>query len=85
MVFDLFKKQSFANLTEWIKEVQTHAKDNVSLIVIGNKMDKEEEREVSDVEIQKFTEETGIRIFQASAKSGENVESSFLVLTQELI
>ena len=81
----MFKKQSFANLTEWIKEVQTHAKDNVSLIVIGNKMDKEEEREVSDVEIQKFTEETGIRIFQASAKSGENVESSFLVLTQELI
>ena len=81
----MFKKQSFANLTEWIKEVQTHAKDNVSLIVIGNKMDKEEEREVSDVEIQKFTEETGIRSFQASAKSGENVESSFLVLTQELI
>ena len=73
------------NLTEWIKEVQTHAKDNVSLIVIGNKADKTDEREVSDLDIQRFTEETGIRVFQASAKSGENVESSFLVLTQELI
>ena len=48
-------------------------------------MDKPEEREVSDIDIQKFTEETGIRVFTASAKSGEKVESSFLVLTQELI
>lgn len=55
------------------------------MIVIGNKMDKPEEREVSDIDIQKFTEETGIRVFTASAKSGEKVESSFLVLTQELI
>ena len=49
----MFKKQSFANLHEWIKEVQTHAKDNVSLIVVGNKSDKNEgeEREVSDIDI----------------------------------
>ena len=85
-MFDLFKKQSFANLSEWLKEVQTHAKDNVSLIVIGNKSDKTgEEREVSEVDIQKFTEETGIRVYEASAKTGENVENSFLTLTQELI
>jgi len=53
-VFDLYKKQSFVNLHEWIKEVEKHAKDTVSIIVIGNKSDKtasEEEREVTAVDI----------------------------------
>jgi small GTP-binding protein len=86
-VFDLYKKQSFDNLQEWIKEVEKHAKDNVSIIVMGNKSDKTgtEEREVSDSDIQKFTKETGLRVFEASAKTGFNVESSFLTLTKELI
>jgi GTPase SAR1 family protein len=84
----LYKRQSFTNLQEWIKEVEKHAKDNVSIIVIGNKADKnvaEEEKEVTSVDIQKFTNDTGIRIFEASAKSGLNVETAFLTLTQELI
>lgn len=35
--------------------------------------------------MQKFMSDTGIKIYQASAKSGKNVESSFLTLTTELI
>jgi GTPase SAR1 family protein len=74
-------------LNEWIKEVEKHAKDNVSIIVVGNKADKkgEEEREVSDIDIQKFSKDTGIRVFEASAKSGLNVETAFLSVTNELI
>ena len=54
---------------------------------MGNKVDKivGEEREVSETEIKKFTEETGIKVFEASAKTGENVEESFVHLTQTLI
>lgn len=37
---------------EWIKEVEKHAKNNVSIIVIGNKSDKSsEEREVTVADI----------------------------------
>lgn len=87
LVFDLYKRQTFANLNEWIKEVEKHAKENVSIIVIGNKSDKkdEEEREVTDEDIKKFTRDTGIRVYEASAKTGANVESSFLTLTEELM
>ena len=49
---------------------------------MGNKSDRPaEEREVTASDIQKFTNETGIRVFEASAKTGANVESSFLTLT----
>lgn len=56
-MFDLYKKQTFTNLNEWIKEVEKHAKDNVSIIVIGNKADKQdgEEREVTKEDIEIFT------------------------------
>jgi len=59
----------------------------VSIIVIANKADKIDtnEAEVSETDMQKFTQETGIRIYPASAKSGKNVESSFLLLTGDLI
>ena len=63
--------------------MEKHAKDNVSIIVIGNKSDKtgEEEREVTEDDIKNFTKETGIRVFECSAKTGANVEPSFLTLT----
>ncbi len=56
-------------------------------MVIGNKSDKaeSEDPEVSEADMQKFTNDTGIKVYTASAKSGKNVEVSFLLLTSELI
>jgi GTPase SAR1 family protein len=87
LVFDLYKRDSFTNMTGWLKEVEKNAKHDVSIIIIGNKSDKVglEQPEVSETDIQKLTEETGIKVYLASAKSGDNVEKSFLTITQELI
>ena len=89
LCFDLFKKQSFNNLDIWLKEVEKHGKTDVEIVVIGNKHDLVEEQrmepEVSEAEMQEFTKRTGIEIYLASAKSGENVEKTFLKLTETLI
>ena len=42
-MFDLFKRQSFLNLDEWLKEVEKHGKTDVEIVVIGNKLDLLEE------------------------------------------
>ena len=44
-----------------------------------------DERQVSDEDIQNFTERTGIEVIETSAKSAENVEKGFLILTSKLI
>eukprot|EP00347_Sterkiella_histriomuscorum_P023541 403334250 len=87
LVFDLYKMQSFSNLHQWLKEVEKHAKNDVNIIIIGNKSDMTEQEtpEVSEADMQKFTQETGIPIFTASAKTGNNVENSFLNVTTQLI
>ena len=89
LVFDLFKKQSFDNLDVWLKEVEKHGKTDVEIVVIANKKDLVEEEdmepEVSAAEIIDFEKRTGIKVYGASAKSGENVEATFLKLTETLI
>ena len=88
LVFDLFKKQTFQNLDVWLKEVEKHGKPDVEILIIANKHDllaQGEVPEVSDQEIKEFESRTGKKVFYASAKSGENVESTFLKLTEILI
>lgn len=43
------------------------------------------ERQVSEEDIQEFTKRTGLSVFEASAKTGQGVESSFISLTEALI
>lgn len=70
-----------------MKEVEKHAKNDVQIIIIGNKYDRaaKDTPEVTESEIQKFMSETGIKVYYASAKTGDNVESSFLTITSTLI
>ena len=35
----MLKSQSFTNLHSWLKEVEKHAKNDVNIIIIGNKSD----------------------------------------------
>jgi GTPase SAR1 family protein len=49
----LFKRESFTNLYTWLKEVEKHAKNDVQMIVIGNKSDRaeKEQAEVSETDM----------------------------------
>ncbi len=48
-------------------------------------LDENPSREVSEEEILDFTKRTGLTVFEASAKTGHGVESSFISLTDALI
>ena len=37
LVFDLFKKETFTNLDNWLSEVEKHGKNDVEVVVIANK------------------------------------------------
>ncbi len=72
----------------WLKEVEKHGKPDVEIVIIANKHDliaQGEVPEVSESEISEFEARTGKKVYSASAKSGDNVESTFLKLTETLI
>lgn len=85
-MFDLCSKESFLNLGSWLKEVEKHSGEDVTVTVLANKADcPPEEHEVTDADIKKFEEETGIKVMKTSAKTGQNVDESFLDMTKKLI
>lgn len=85
IVFDMCSKESFKSLELWLKEVEKHSGDDVTIIVLANKSDQEEGVEVTDNDIKKFEQEKGIKIIKTSAKTGSGVDHSFLEMTKKLI
>lgn len=48
-VYDITKRSSFLSIQRWIEEVRRYTTSDVILILVGNKCDLEDEREVSVV------------------------------------
>src|SRR3569833_1590463 len=68
-----------------MKEVEKHSGEDVTIIVLANKADMEEDVEVSESDIKKFEDEYKLKVIRTSAKSGLNVDESFLEMTKKLI
>jgi GTPase SAR1 family protein len=74
------------NVASWMKEVEKHSGEDVTVMVLANKADcAAEEVEVSDIDIKKFEEENKLKVIKVSAKTGQNVDESFLEMTKKLI
>ena len=64
MVYSINSKESFLNINQWLKEVKLNSNPDVKIILIGNKSDLENEREVSYEEAKKFKDENKICYFE---------------------
>ncbi len=43
VVFDLTREQSFVDIKDWVDEVREHASSTVSLLLVGNKCDAQDQ------------------------------------------
>jgi Ras-related protein Rab-1A len=84
VVYDITDKESFKNIDTWMNEVEKHASDNVSRILVGNKNDMEESRQVSTDEGKELADQYNIRFMETSAKESANVEEAFTLMTKEI-
>ena len=65
--------------------MEKHSGEDVTIMVLANKADMEEDVEVSESDIKKFEDEYKLKVIRTSAKSGLNVDESFLEMTKKLI
>lgn len=47
LVYDITNEKSFDNIKNWIRNIEEHASSDVDRMIIGNKCDVEERRQVS--------------------------------------
>ena len=84
LVFDVTDQKSFENVRTWHANIEQHASEGVSKILIGNKSDWEEKRAVTTEQGEGLAKELGIPYIETSAKSNANVEEAFFTLAREV-
>jgi len=82
IVFDITDQQSFINSSKWYNDLPSFNKKIGALI--GNKIDLENKRVISEEWGKTLSEKMGFQYFETSAKNGRNVENLFQYLAQNL-
>ncbi|NXR29254.1 RAB10 protein, partial [Cinclus mexicanus] len=85
LVYDITNLKSFQSITVWMNDIYEKAGDEVDVILLGNKCDKESERVVPKQKGEKLAWEYGMPFFETSAKENVNIEHAFSVLTKEIL
>lgn len=85
VVFDITKKESFDNVNLWLKNVEGKCKKNILKILVGNKLDLKEERQVGENEANIFAKSLGMPYFETSAKDNKNVNELFERTAEEFL
>jgi small GTP-binding protein len=84
LVYDITNKTSYNTLEYWFKQItNTIAVSDTPIVLVGNKVDLENEREIPCDKGEEFAKKHGIRFFECSAKSGKNVQEAFNCLIDE--
>ena len=84
LLYDVTKLSSFENIREWIKDIKEEVYEKAMIFLIGNKIDKTTERKITTEQGTKLAEEYNLPFFEASAKSGENVDEIFKFLYKKI-
>ena len=71
IVYDISNKKSFDNLQSWIDFVNNI--ENSNIVILGNKIDLDSQRQVTTEEGQKFCSEKNYEFFEVSAKEDNNL------------
>ena len=87
LVFDITMRSSFENLSGWMNEIRKHSKCEVPIIILGNKIDLETEREVSEGEARQYSQTHGYYYMEVSAKKNEkgNVREAIMKLIGDVL
>ena len=86
--YDLTSLTSFQQVVSFIEEIENIKENsikNIPCLLIGNKNDLEEKRQVKYEEANEFAKEHGFLFFETSCKTGENVHTSLSSLMREMI
>jgi len=85
-VFDLTRADTAVSLeTRWLPEVESVLSTDFERVVLGNKLDLEPQREVSEYAARQMAERIGAPYFETSALLGRNVQEAFRDLASRLM
>ena len=83
-VYDVTRRATFSNLNNWVSQLDRGHRQNFGKILVGNKCDLVEQREVDYKTGKAYADSLGIPFFETSAKYSIHVEEAFFKLVTEI-
>ncbi|XP_075996752.1 ras-related protein Rab-8B [Genypterus blacodes] len=85
LVYDIGNEKSFENIKNWIRNIEEHASSDVEKMVLGNKCDMTDRRQVSKDRGEKLAIDYGVKFLETSAKTSLNVEEAFYTMGRDIL
>ena len=85
LIYDITNKESFKELENWLGEVERNASNQVLKILLGNKCDLDDKREITKDEGEAFAMRNGMQFMETSAKVNTNVNEAFEALARIMV
>lgn len=77
-------QESFHRAKSWVKELQRQGSPDVVIALAGNKIDRDEEREVGAADAKQYADDNSLYFIETSAKTNVNVRELFLAIARQL-
>ncbi|XP_071163020.1 ras-related protein Rab6 isoform X1 [Mytilus edulis] len=77
VVYDITNANSFQQTSKWIDDVRTERGSDVIIMLVGNKTDLSDKRQVTSEEGERKAKELNVMFIETSAKAGYNVKQLF--------
>lgn len=85
LVYDVTDERTFNNIPKWHRTIRENASAGVSRILIGNKTDEADRREVTEERGRELADELGMQFMETSAKVDEGVTEAFYALARDIV
>ncbi|KAG8142694.1 putative Ras and EF-hand domain-containing protein [Naja naja] len=84
VMYDVTAQETFVAVKQWLVSVEEAAGENIPVLLLGNKVDKEKERAVPKRLGEHLAKDYSIIFYECSALTGENIKAPILQLARIL-
>ena len=84
LVYDISKQVTFENVERWLKELRDHAETNIVIMLVGNKSDLRQRRQVATADAIAFAEANSLAFIETSALETTGVDDAFRQILTEI-
>ena len=85
IVYDITRKATFNNIDKWISDLKLNGDKDICIVILGNKSDLNDKREITTEEGIKKSEQFKTAFLETSALNGDNIGKAFEELIQQII
>ena len=85
LIYDVTNESSFKAVPDWIQSAREKKGENYPMIILGNKIDLEDERKVKTEDGEELAQKYGLDFYEISNKENVNIENAILTLVKKIL